>query len=92
MEIVVNKYYINAKGAIIFIVENYPYQHHPFMDKEHNRYLSNGKFLASNRLDSLDLICECVPDILAYYTANFITQKEFIQLHIDYYTNNKEGF
>lgn len=90
MEIAVNKHYINAKVAIIFIVEEYTGIQYPFRDQEDCGYLSNGRFLNRDTLDTHDLICECVPEILEYYRANFITKKEFIQQHIDYYTKNKD--
>ena len=91
MNIEVNKLYINAIGEVIFIKEyreeNIRY---PFRDERDYGYNVQGRYINLDVADAYDLICECVPDILAYYTANFITQKEFIQQHIDYYTKGKE--
>lgn len=89
MEIAVNKHYINATGTIIFIVEEYTGIQYQFRDTEDYGYLRDRRFLDCDRLDTHDLICECVPEILEYYMDNLITQKEFIQQHIDYYTKNK---
>lgn len=91
MKIQVNKHYINARGDVIFIKEFNRFIFYPFRDSKDNGYNTKGRYIDSNTDDiTFDLICECVPDILAYYTDNCITQKEFIQHHIDYYIKSKE--
>lgn len=89
MKIQVNKHYINAKGEVIFIVECIEELLYPFRDAKNYEYLDTGKYVDNYVNSKRDLICECTPDILAYYTANFITQKEFIQQHIDYWSKHE---
>ena len=51
--------------------------------------LDEGRYIDNSADDVDDLICECVPDILDKYMDKDITQKEFIQQHIDYYKKVK---
>ena len=88
MIIELNKHYINALGDVIFINKYIKGLFYPFRDMENDGYSSNGSYIY-NFTDELDLICECIPDILDKYMDKDITQKEFIQQHIDYYKKVK---
>ena len=79
-----NKHYINAKGNVI-LVETCNLTHFPFKDENYCVYSKNGQTSCLVRSEN-DLICECIPDILDKYMDKDITQKEFIQQHIYYYT------
>lgn len=89
MIIETNKHYIRAAGDVVFINEYIKGTIYPFRDVKNNGYLGDGKY-NNNTNDVYDLICECVPDILDKYMDKDITQKEFIQQHIDYYTKGRK--
>ena len=86
MIIETKKHYINAIGEVIYITECINGLAYPFRDIEDNGYLSNGRYIDNYTDNECDLICECAPYILDKYMDNDITQKEFIQQHIDHYT------
>lgn len=88
MIIELNKHYINAIGEVIYIAKHKSVLLYPFRDVKNNGYSSNGRYIYNSK-DKFDLICECIPDILDKYMDKDITQKEFIQQHIDYYTKVK---
>ena len=90
MKIQVNKHYINARGDVIFIKEFNRFIFYPFRDSKDYGYNTKGRHIDSNTDDTYDLICECNADILNSYMDKTITQKEFIQHHIDYYVKGKE--
>ena len=90
MIIELNKHYINALGDVIFINKYIKGVFYPFRDVENNGYSSNGSYIYNYPDHKFDLICECVPDILDKYMDKDITQKEFIQQHIDYYIKVKD--
>lgn len=94
MIIQVNKHYINAIGDVISIIsiinknEIFKIKGKVYNGKLSQSFTMEGRYFRYTTSDR-DLICECVPDILAYYTANVITQKEFIQQHIEYWNKNE---
>ena len=91
MKIEVDKRYINAKGDIISINgfnkgDMYPYQD----TKEKESYFSNGLYRYFDNQGENDLICEVVEGICDDYALGYITQKEFIEKHIEYWTINEQ--
>lgn len=89
MKIQVNKHYINARGDVIFIKEFNRFIFYPFKDSKDYGYNTKGRHIDSNTDDTYDLICECNADILNSYMDKTITQKEFIQQHIEYWNKNE---
>lgn len=89
MIIELNKHYINAIGEVIYIAEHKRALLYPFRDAEDKGYSIDGKYINRFTDNDYDLICECVPSILNKYMDKDITQKKFIQKHIDYYTKSK---
>ena len=89
MIIELNKHYINAIGEVIYISEHIKGLSYPFRDLRNYGYNTEGRYIDNSADDVDDLICECVPDILDKYMDKDITQKEFIQQHIDYYKKVK---
>lgn len=85
MIIETNKHYINALGDVIFIRKYELNITYCFIDNDNRRYTYEGLYCLRDKW-IYDLICECIPDILNKYMDKDITQKEFIQQHIDYYT------
>lgn len=90
MIIELNKHYINAIGDVVFINEYIKRALYPFRDLRNYGYDIKGRYIDSSTDSALDLISECIPDILNNYMDKAITQKEFIQQHIDYYTKGKK--
>lgn len=90
MIIELNKHYINALSDVVFINECIKGSLYPFRDLRDYGYDIEGRYIDSSTDNVLDLICECIPDILDKYMDKDITQKEFIQQHIDYYKKGKE--
>ena len=86
MKIQVNKHYINAVGDIIFIRKYEPDITYCFTDNGNCSYTLSGHYLSSKNENNCDLICECNTDILNKYMDKDITQKEFIQQHIEYWS------
>ena len=84
VKIKVGKKYINANGLVISILHKeesstYPYE------------CSTSSYLASGRYDMVrpcgrDLICEVVPELYQALLNGSITQKEFIEKHIEHWS------
>ena len=99
MKIEVNKKYINAKGEVIFIDSKSSSifglsVYNIFYTKNYDRYFENGKSFTGNFEEykegsPFDLICLVDNDLLNQYEIEEITQKEFIQKHIELYTGMK---
>lgn len=90
MKIEVGKSYINAIGDTIYIGNFYKGHTYPFEDtQDENTYTSDGKFEEGKDSD-YDLICEVVPTLHEQYICGCISQKEFIEKHIEYWTENEQ--
>ena len=90
MKIEVGKSYINAKGDVVKILKlwnnlnNYPYTCREYT------YTVNGRRFRGQESQQ-DLICEVVPEIYEAYTLGYIlSQREFIERHIKYWTKNEQ--
>ena len=83
MKIEVGKKYINAKGLIISII-------HKEESGNYTYYCSTSSYLANGRYDRVypsgkDLICEVVPEIYQTLINGWITQKQFLEKHIEHW-------
>ena len=88
MKIEVGKSYINAKGDIVKIEFEQIDKIYPYVCR-HYSYMINGRRVIGQESPQ-DLICEVVPEIYEAYTLRYIlSQREFIERHIKYWTKNE---
>lgn len=89
MKIEVGKSYINAKGDVIKIEFKQIDKIYPYVCRHHS-YMINGRRVIEQE-SSQDLICEVVPEIYEAYTLGYIlSQREFIEKHIKYWTEYEQ--
>ena len=88
MKIEVGKSYINAIAEVTTILDVRPLYSYPFICKSFS-YTKDG-YKIQNKITSEDLICEVVEDIYDDYALGYITQKEFIEKHIEYWTKYEQ--
>ena len=89
MKIEVDKSYINAKGDVVKIEFEQIDKIYPYVCRRYS-YMINGRIIIGEESPQ-DLICEVVPEIYEAYTLGYIlSQKEFIEKHIKYWTGYYE--
>lgn len=90
MKIEVDKSYINAKGDVVKIGFEQIDKIYPYVCR-HYSYTINGRRVIGQESPQ-DLICEVVPEIYEAYTLGYIlSQKEFIEKHIKYWTEYEQA-
>mgnify|MGYP003543130893 FL=1 len=90
MKIEVGKSYINAKGNVVKIEFEQIDKIYPYVCR-HYSYMINGRRVIGQESPQ-DLICEVVPEIYEAYTLGYIlSQKEFIEKHIEYWTKYEQN-
>ena len=88
MRIEVGKSYINAKGDVVKIEFEQIDKIYPYVCRYYS-YMPNGRRIIGQESPQ-DLICEVVPEIYEAYTLGYIlSQREFIERHIKYWTENE---
>ena len=88
MKIEVGKSYINAKGNVVKIEFEQIDMLYPYVCRYYS-YMPNGRRFIGQESQQ-DLICEVVPEIYEAYTLGYIlSQREFIERHIKYWTKNE---
>ena len=89
MKIEVGKSYINAKGDVVKIEFEQIDIIYPYVCRYYS-YMVNGRRVIGQESPQ-DLICEVVPEIYEAYTLGYIlSQREFIEKHIEYWTKNEQ--
>ena len=90
MKIELGKSYINAKGDVVKILKLWNNMNYPYTCREYS-YTVYGRRLIGQESPQ-DLICEVVPEIYEAYTLGYIlSQKEFIEKHIKYWTEYEQA-
>ena len=90
MKIKVGKSYINAKGEVVKIKDSQLDVVYPYICDLYSYTTSGIRFF--NQESPQDLICEVVPEIYEAYTLGYIlSQREFIERHIKYWTNYEQN-
>ena len=90
MKIEVGESYINAKGDVVKIEFEQIDKIYPYVCR-HYSYGINGRIVIGEESPQ-DLICEVVPEIHEAYTLGYIlSQKEFIEKHIKYWTEYEQA-
>ncbi len=90
MKIEVGKSYINAKGDVVKIEFEQIDKLYPYVCRYYS-YMKNGRRIIGQESPQ-DLICEVVPEIYEAYTLGYIlSQREFIEKHIEYWTKNEQN-
>ena len=88
MKIEVGKSYINAKGDVVKIEFEQIDKIYPYVCRYYS-YMPNGRRIIGQESPQ-DLICEVVPEIYEAYTLGYIlSQREFVERHIKYWTENE---
>ena len=88
MKIEVGKSYINARGDIVKILEKQLDPVYPYICEDYS-YTPQGERIIGQETP-YDLICEVVPTLHEQYICGCISQKEFIEKHIEYWTENEQ--
>ena len=81
--------YINASGEVVEIISETKGLIYPFLDNTLNETYTKNGLVRENDLNEEDLICLVDDNLLKQYEDKEITQKEFIQKHIELYTGEK---
>ena len=90
MKIEVGKSYINAKGDVVKILKLWNTMTYPYTCREYS-YTVQGRRVIGQESPQ-DLICEVVPEIYEAYTLGYIlSQREFIEQHIKYWTEYEQN-
>ena len=89
MKIEVYKSYINAMGDVVKIEFEQIDKIYPYVCRYYS-YVEDGRRIIGQKSPQ-DLICEVVPEIYEAYTLGYIlSQKEFIEKHIKYWTEYEQ--
>ena len=89
MKIEVGKIYINAKGDVVKIECEQIDMLYPYVCRYYS-YMPNGRRIIGQESPQ-DLICEVVPEIYEAYNLGYIlSQREFIEKHIKYWTEYEQ--
>lgn len=88
MKIEVGKSYINARGDVIKVLKRYNTVTYPYTCR-HYSYTEYGKRIIGRDTPD-DLICEVVPYFHEQYICGYISQREFIEKHIEHWTENEQ--
>jgi len=88
MKIEAGKSYINARGDVTEVLKQHSTVTYPFTCR-HYSYTEYGKRIVGQETP-YDLICEVVPILHGQYICGCISQKEFIEEHIEYWTENEQ--
>lgn len=90
MKIEVGKSYINTKGDVVKIELGQIDKIYPYVCRYYS-YAEDGRRIIGQESPQ-DLICEVVPEIYEAYTLGYIlSQREFIERHIKYWTEYEQN-
>ena len=89
MKIEVGKSYINAKGDVVKTEFEQIDMLYPYFCRAYSYTVQGIRVIGQE--SPQDLICEVVPEIYEAYTLGYIlSQREFIERHIKYWTENEQ--
>ena len=90
VKIEVGKKYINAEGDVVRVIKLWSNMTYPYTCRGYS-YTAYGQRVIGQESPQ-DLSCEVVPEIYEAYTLGYIlSQKEFIEKHIKYWTENEQN-